>query len=110
MPLTVAARDVYYDIHSNTIGELMKPHLVIYLDVPVSVIQKRIKERNVPHEVNSKVFKQQYLSDIEYFYKQRYLKEIGLVKTVSSCFHYISCCQIQNLEMCLLQEIFLLCL
>jgi len=79
----------------------MKPHLVIYLDVPVPVIQKRIKERNFPHEVNSKVFKQQYLSDMEYFYKQRYLKEIGLVKTISSYFEYIACCQIQNLEMCL---------
>jgi len=75
--ISKGARDVYYEIHSNTIGELMKPHLVIYLDVPVPVIQKRIEERNFPHEVNSKVFKQQYLSDMEYFYKQRYLKEIG---------------------------------
>jgi len=88
----------------------MKPHLVIYLDVPVPVIQKRIKERNFPHEVNSEVFKQQYLSDMEYFYKQRYLKEIGLVKTISSCFYYIACCRIQNLEISLLQEIFLSCL
>jgi len=69
----------------------MKPHLVIYLDVPVPVIQKRIKERDFPHEVNSEVFKQQYLSDMEYFYKQRYLKEIGLVKTLSSCFYYVAC-------------------
>jgi deoxyadenosine/deoxycytidine kinase len=110
MPLTVAARDVYYDIHSNTIGELMKPHLVIYLYVPVPVIQKRIEERNFPHEVNSKVVKQQYLSDMEYFYKQRYLKEIGLVETISSRFDYIACYRIKNLEMCLLQEIFLSCL
>jgi NADH dehydrogenase (ubiquinone) 1 alpha subcomplex subunit 10 len=92
MPLTVAARDVYYDIHSNTIGELMKPNLVIYLDVPVPVIQKRIKERNFPHEANSKVFTQQYLSDMEYFYKQRYLKDIGLVETCCWYFDYIAAC------------------
>ena len=92
MLLIVAARDVYYDIHSNTIGELMKPHLVIYLDVPVPVIQKRIKERNFPHEVNSKIFTQQYLSDVAYIYKQRYLKEIGLVETFCSHFDYIAAC------------------
>jgi NADH dehydrogenase (ubiquinone) 1 alpha subcomplex subunit 10 len=55
----------------------MKPHLVVYLDVPVSLVQQRIKERNIPYEVSSKVFTTQYLSDMEYFYKQRYLKEIG---------------------------------
>lgn len=71
------ARNVYYDIQSNTLGELMKPHLVIYLDVPVSTVQQRITARNIPHEVNSKVFTEQYLSEMEYFYKQRYLKEIG---------------------------------
>lgn len=107
--LTVAARNVYYDIHSNTIGELMKPHLVIYLDVPVPIIQKRIKERNFPHEVNSKVFTQQYLSDMEYFYKQRFLKEIGLVKTFCLYFDCIACCWVQNSEICLIQEIFLSC-
>ncbi|KAJ4426501.1 hypothetical protein ANN_27315 [Periplaneta americana] len=78
----VAARNVYYDIQSNTLGELMKPHLVIYLDVPVSTVQQRITARNIPHEVNSKVFTEQYLSDMEYFYKQRYLKEIGTAKRI----------------------------
>jgi NADH dehydrogenase (ubiquinone) 1 alpha subcomplex subunit 10 len=73
---SVSARDVYYDIRGNTIGELMKPHLVIYLDIPVSLVQQRIKERNIPYEVSSKVFTPQYLSSMEYFYKQRYLKEI----------------------------------
>ena len=69
-------RDVYYDIRKNTLGELMRPHLVIYLDIPVSVVQQRIKARNLPYEVNSKVFSAEYLNNMEYFYKQRYLKEI----------------------------------
>ncbi|PNF29067.1 NADH dehydrogenase [ubiquinone] 1 alpha subcomplex subunit 10, mitochondrial [Cryptotermes secundus] len=75
--ISKGARDVYYDIYKNTIGELMKPHLVIYLDVPVPLVQQRIKERKIPYEISSKVFTKQYLSDMEYFYKQRYLKEIG---------------------------------
>lgn len=70
-------QDVYYDVCKNTIGELMKPHLVIYLDIPVSVVQQRIKERNLPYEVNSKVFTPEYLSNMEKHYKQRYLKEIS---------------------------------
>jgi hypothetical protein len=44
---------------------------------------------------------------MEYFYKQRYLKDIGLVETCCWYFDYIAACWIQNLEMCLLQEIFL---
>jgi NADH dehydrogenase (ubiquinone) 1 alpha subcomplex subunit 10 len=56
---------------------LMKPHLVIYLDIPVPLVQQRIKERNIPYEVNSKVFTPEYLSDMEYFYKQHFLKQIG---------------------------------
>ncbi|XP_021930157.1 NADH dehydrogenase [ubiquinone] 1 alpha subcomplex subunit 10, mitochondrial isoform X2 [Zootermopsis nevadensis] len=75
--ISKGAHSVYYDIYNNTIDELMKPHLVIYLDIPVPLVQQRIKDRNIPHEVNSKVFTSQYLSDMEYFYKQRYLKEIG---------------------------------
>lgn len=31
-------RSAYYDIVHNTINELMKPHLVIYLDVPVDKV------------------------------------------------------------------------
>lgn len=34
-----AARSVYYDIRKNTIPELLKPHLVIYLDVPVETVK-----------------------------------------------------------------------
>lgn len=33
------ARSVYYDLRKNTIGELLKPHLVIYLDMPVETVK-----------------------------------------------------------------------
>lgn len=35
------ARSVYHEIKENTICELLKPHLVIYLDVPVNVVKVR---------------------------------------------------------------------
>jgi NADH dehydrogenase (ubiquinone) 1 alpha subcomplex subunit 10 len=97
--LTVAARSVYHDIRGNTIKELMKPHLVIYLDVPVPLVQQRIKERNIPHEVNSKTFTSQYLTDMEYFYKQHYLKEIGWVRTLLSHFHHVACYKLLILKL-----------
>lgn len=54
----------------------MRPHLVIYLDMPVSVVQKNIKERGIPYEVNSKALTPEYLGTMEKVYKQQYLKEI----------------------------------
>lgn len=41
-------------------------------------MQKRIKERGVPYEVNSKVLTTKYLEDIENTYKLDYLKQISI--------------------------------
>ncbi|XP_068155485.1 NADH dehydrogenase [ubiquinone] 1 alpha subcomplex subunit 10, mitochondrial [Drosophila tropicalis] len=71
------ARSVYNEIRQNTLGELLKPHLVIYLDLPVDAVQKQIKSRNVDYEVSSKVFSEAYLRDLETLYKQQYLKDIS---------------------------------
>lgn len=55
----------------------MRPHLVIYLDLPVNLVQQRIKERKIPYEINSKALTSEYLATMEQFYKQDYLKNIG---------------------------------
>ena len=67
---------LYKDITKNTLEELMRPHLIIYLDISAEEALKRIKKRNDPIEVNSKVLTKEYLEAIEYFYKQRYLKNM----------------------------------
>lgn len=74
--MSKGARSVYYELRGNTITEVMQPHLVIYLDVPVSKVKENIKKRNIDHEAKSTVFTDQYLGDMETTYKQRYLKEI----------------------------------
>lgn len=74
--ISKGARSVYYDLRANTITEILKPHLVVYLDVPASKVKENIKKRGLEHELKSTVFTDQYLSDMETFYKQRYLKEI----------------------------------
>uniref|UniRef100_A0A182N286 NADH dehydrogenase [ubiquinone] 1 alpha subcomplex subunit 10, mitochondrial n=1 Tax=Anopheles dirus TaxID=7168 RepID=A0A182N286_9DIPT len=75
--ISKGARSVYYDVVKNTFCDLMKPHLVIYLDVPVNVVKDRIKKRANPNEAGSKALTDQYLKDIETIYKQQYLKDIS---------------------------------
>lgn len=72
------AREVYYEVKHNTIGELMRPHLVIYLDVPVNEVKKRVRERAIWYEQSpaSPVSDERYLTAMEHAYKQRYLPEI----------------------------------
>lgn len=76
--ISKGVRSVYYDIKENSILELMKPHLVIYLDVPVETVKQRIKERNIDYEVNSKALTDKYLQDIDSVYKQKFLKEVSI--------------------------------
>lgn len=71
------ARSVYHEIKNNTITELLRPHLVVYLDAPVNVVKDKIKARNNPNEVNSKALTDKYLTDIDHIYKQSFLKEIS---------------------------------
>lgn len=70
------ARSGYYEIRTNTIYELLKPHLVIYLDVPVNKVIENVKKRAIPYEKNSPVITPQYLGTMERLYKQNYLKDI----------------------------------
>ncbi|XP_065364589.1 NADH dehydrogenase [ubiquinone] 1 alpha subcomplex subunit 10, mitochondrial [Calliphora vicina] len=75
--ISKGARSVYHELRQNTINELLRPHLVIYLDLPVEAVKQRIKARNIDYEVNSKVFNDAYLRDMENIYKQQYLKDIA---------------------------------
>lgn len=74
--ISQGVRSAYYDVRNHTVTELMKPHLVIYLDVPVSKVKENLKKRNIDYEINAKALTDQYLNDIEIGYKQRYLKDI----------------------------------
>lgn len=72
------ARYVYHEVKRSTIPQLMRPHLIIYLDMPVKVVQDKIKKRCRNHELNSKALTATYLQDIEDYYKTHYLPEITL--------------------------------
>lgn len=68
----------YNDIMKIAQLFMLRPHLIVYLDIPVDAVKAKIKKRGVPYEVNSKVFTSEYLQDIENIYKLDYLKNIML--------------------------------
>lgn len=70
------AMDVYNEMRKNIIREFLKPHLIIYLDAPIETLQSRIKQRNLPHEVNTNVLSKDYLKNIDDLYKTSYLRSI----------------------------------
>ncbi|KAJ8929509.1 hypothetical protein NQ314_017802 [Rhamnusium bicolor] len=53
--LSKLAHKKYYEFRDCTISELLRPHLVIYLDVPVPKVIENIKKRAISYEKNSSV-------------------------------------------------------
>lgn len=72
----IIARSVYQQIRENVMDECIFPHLVIYLDISVDEVKKRLAKRALPHEKNSPALTDQFLSSIEYEYKSKYLKSM----------------------------------
>ncbi|CAG9766668.1 unnamed protein product [Ceutorhynchus assimilis] len=75
--LSRAAYKKYYEYRDNTINELLRPHLVIYLDVPVPKVMENIQKRNISYEKNSPALTESYLETMERHYKQSYLKDMA---------------------------------
>ncbi|XP_044748952.1 NADH dehydrogenase [ubiquinone] 1 alpha subcomplex subunit 10, mitochondrial [Coccinella septempunctata] len=75
--ISKGAYNAYYEVRDRSIDELLRPHLVIYLDIPVAKVQENIQRRNIPSEVKSPALTKEYLTALEKFYKQKYLKDIS---------------------------------
>lgn len=67
---------MYNDYTTNTMPQLLKPHLIVYLDVPVSQTLQNIKKKAALGEKDSKVYTEKYLATMEETLKNKYLKEI----------------------------------
>lgn len=66
-------------MRDNSFFALWRPHLVIYLDVPVEETRRRIEARNLPNEKDSKATSIEYLKALENAYKKEYLGDIRCV-------------------------------
>ncbi|KAB0800128.1 hypothetical protein PPYR_08008 [Photinus pyralis] len=71
------ARSIYYDARSCSIDELLRPHLIIYLDIPVEKVMANVQKRNYTCEKDSEVINPKYLKSMEDLYKLEYLKKLS---------------------------------
>jgi len=70
--MTRAGLSYYKNIlRKNTICDLWKPHLIIYLDAPVDALRENINKRAIPHEVNSPVLTDDFLAKVDAAYKTK---------------------------------------
>ncbi|XP_071956051.1 NADH dehydrogenase [ubiquinone] 1 alpha subcomplex subunit 10, mitochondrial-like [Antedon mediterranea] len=66
--------DFYNEIKQISLYRLREPHLVIYLDTPVDIAKKRLKERegdNIPD------IPEEYLQHLETIYKEQFLPKMA---------------------------------
>lgn len=71
------ARDRLLRIKRETIWDLFRPHLVIYLDVPPEVQLQRVKDRKIDWEVNSEMTNLKYIQTMDDIYKDQVLPELA---------------------------------
>jgi len=64
----------YYKFYDSCVKVAIKPHLVIYLDVPIPTVMDNIKKRNIPNE--SKTVNEKFLETLEESYKLKFLRDI----------------------------------
>ncbi|XP_003746154.1 NADH dehydrogenase [ubiquinone] 1 alpha subcomplex subunit 10, mitochondrial [Galendromus occidentalis] len=69
-------KEVYDKMRRNCREDILRPHVVIYLDAPIDTLLQRIKSRGVPCEQNNKVLTPEYLAEIDRCYKEQYLPSI----------------------------------
>jgi len=71
--ITAPFAQYYSEYRNDSICELLKPHMTIYLDAPISVIRERINQRKDPREIGSKVLSDKYLQTIADVYRDKFL-------------------------------------
>lgn len=69
----------YYEVVRHSLSNLFRPHLVVYLDVPVKETIENIKTKGKDYEINSKALTPEFIQTMETLYKERYLAEAKYV-------------------------------
>lgn len=69
-------------VYDNTVCEMWRPHLVIYLDAPVDFVRKMVNKRNVAYETKSPIITDDFLDCIDKVYKEKYLHYMSKHSTI----------------------------
>lgn len=64
------------EMKNRVMYHLLRPHLVIYLDVPPEITMNNIKRKAVREEVDSKVLNENYLADLDTVTKEKVLSPL----------------------------------
>lgn len=72
----------YLDYINEAFSVLFAPHLIIYLDATPAYCMKNIKERALPHEVNSPILNEDFLSFISEGYDKKILPKFEPISEV----------------------------
>ncbi|KAL8567924.1 hypothetical protein ACOMHN_059046 [Nucella lapillus] len=60
-------------VYDNTVCEMWRPHMVIYLDAPIDFVRTMINKRNVGWEAKSPIITDEFLTTMDKVYKEKYL-------------------------------------
>lgn len=69
--------DYYQSCNSISLHRILRPHVCIYLDVPVDTVKARIEKRCRPFEKDSPAMTTEFLNEIERVYKELALPDIS---------------------------------
>jgi hypothetical protein len=57
-------------VRDDTLAEMLRPHIMIYLDTPIHTVRERLQRRNNSIELSSKVLTDEFLEEIDRSYKE----------------------------------------
>ncbi|XP_011307868.1 NADH dehydrogenase [ubiquinone] 1 alpha subcomplex subunit 10, mitochondrial [Fopius arisanus] len=69
--------DYYQSCNAISLYRLLRPHVCIYLDVPVETVKARIEKRCRPGEHDSPALTMQYLKELDRIYKEMVLPDVS---------------------------------
>merc|ERR1719414_35922 len=74
--------EYYYQLVDNSICELHKPHLCIYLDAPFDVAMERFKKTASPAELASPAMDENFFKAIDDVHKRQFLPKMSMKSEV----------------------------
>ncbi|VEL43793.1 unnamed protein product [Protopolystoma xenopodis] len=76
------ALDWFMYNHASTVRSIWRPHVVVYLRTPLSMIREEIKKRNVPWQTNAHNLTDKFITSYTSLLEKNYLEPISKISQV----------------------------